>query len=348
MLKRIKRRIKHYAFRLGLRHRFFASIFYSLFSSKFSREHHAVIHGQSVYKSNKEIVTNSSTILRRNIHRIEKGLIMKPRRDVFALDYIQETVQAYCNVANRSQESDITNELYWAHDVLEEYFEVCANHPVIDGCKSMFTSSKSLQVQHQPDRASKFRPYYRALPDTPPVTYEKLHLLAQQRRSVRWFQQKPVPRGLVEKAISIAGLSPSACNRQPFEFRFFDDPELVSKVAKLPSGTVGFSDNFPVIGVVLGNLGHYYDEKDRHVIYIDGGMAAMSLILALETLGLSSCCINWPDIEEYEIQAVETLGLQPHERPVMFIAIGYPNPEGLIPYSEKKSVSQICKWNLIG
>ena len=74
----------------------------------------------------------------------------------------------------------------------------------------------------------------------------------------------------------------------------------------------------------------------------------MSLVLALETLGLSSCCINWPDIEEYETEAQKTLGLLPHEWPVMFLAIGYPHPDGLIPYSDKKSVSQLCKWNQIG
>ena len=348
MLRRINRRLKRHAFNLGMRFRFLASIFYSFFSTRFSREHQAVIHGQALFKSSKEIVTNSSPVLRRNIHRIEKGLIMKPRRDIFALDYIQETVETYAQLSEKAKQSDVVHELYWAHDVLQSYFEACAKHPLIDHCRAIFNKSMSLPDHHHPDRADKFRPYYRKQPNKPPVTFDALHLLAQQRRSVRWFQRKTVPRDLVEKAVTIAGLSPSACNRQPFEFRFYDEPDLLRQVASLPSGTVGFSDNFPLVGVVLGNLGHYYDEKDRHVIYIDGAMAAMSLILALETLGLSSCCINWPDIEEYETKAQETLGLQLHERPVMFLAIGYANPEGLVPYSEKKSVVQLCKWNQIG
>jgi nitroreductase len=348
MVKRILRRIINTAFITGMRHPQFASLYYTFFSSKFSREHHAVLHGQSVFKSHKEIVADSSTVLRRNIHRIEKGLIMKPRRNVFALDYIEETVETYAMASKNAQRSNATSELNWAHDVLEAYFDACAQHPVLDRCRMIFNNAQACPRLEKPDRASKFKPYTRRHSDTPPVAFNNLHLLAKQRRSVRWFEPKPVPRELVEKAVSIASLSPSACNRQPFEFRFFDEPDLLSKVANLPSGTVGFADDFPLIGVVLGNLGHYYDEKDRHVIYIDGGMAAMSLVLALETLGLSSCCINWPDIEEYEIKAQQTLGLHPCERPVMFLAIGYPDPDGLIPYSEKKTVSQLCKWNQIG
>jgi nitroreductase len=141
-------------------------------------------------------------------------------------------------------------------------------------------------------------------------------------------------------------MSPSACNRQPFEFRVFDDPELVEKVAKLPAGTKGFAHNFPVIIVLVGELRNYYGERDRHLIYIDASLAAMSFVYAAETLGLSTCCINWPDIEEYEQEADEVLGLEPDQRPVMFIAVGYPDSDGMVAYSQKKPNRQICRFNV--
>ncbi len=90
-------------------------------------------------------------------------------------------------------------------------------------------------------------PYKRNTDEPSPVNYEDLLKLAYRRRSVRWYLQKPVPRELIDRALAVATLSPSACNRQPFEFHIFDDPDVVKKVASIPMGTKGFSHNFPVI-----------------------------------------------------------------------------------------------------
>lgn len=180
----------------------------------------------------------------------------------------------------------------------------------------------------------------------PAFDYEDLLELATRRRSVRWFRDEPVPREAIRKAVDVASLSPSACNRQPFEFRVFDDPELVERVGALPAGTKGFAHNFPAIIVLVGELRNYYGERDRHLIYIDASLAAMSFVFAAETLGLSTCCINWPDIEEYEQEADNVLGLEPDQRPVMFIAVGYPDPDGMVAYSQKKPNRQICRFNV--
>ena len=43
------------------------------------------------------------------------------------------------------------------------------------------------------------------------------------RRSIRQFQQKPVPRELLEKMVNSARLAPSAANHQPLEFVVVDE-----------------------------------------------------------------------------------------------------------------------------
>ena len=93
------------------------------------------------------------------------------------------------------------------------------------------------------------------------------------------------------------------------------------------------------------NQDAYFDERDRHVIYIDASLANMSLILALETLGLSSCCVNWPDIEHLEKRMDKVLSLEKHQRPIMCLAIGYPDPDGEVAYSEKRDIELIRKYN---
>jgi len=283
-------------------------------------------------------------LLRRNTHRLEKGLIMRPRRDVFALDYIGETVHAYRAALEASQRGESTlspEQLQWAHDVLQEYFAVTARHPKIDPLREIFEALPSPpKVASDP-----LVPYKRDLSCPPPVGYEQLAALAIRRRSVRWFLPKPVPRELIDKAMLVAAQSPSACNRQPFVFRIFDDPELVHQVASIPYGVIGYEHQIPVIVVVVGQLRNFFDPRDRHLIYIDGALAAMSFVLALETLGLSSCCINWPDLPDRERKMAELLRLEPDERPVMLIALGWPDPEGMVPRSVKKPLHLLRQYN---
>jgi nitroreductase len=71
----------------------------------------------------------------------------------------------------------------------------------------------------------------------------------------------------------------------------------------------------------------------------------MSFMLALETVGLSSCAINWPDVAAHDERIAQLLGLEPDERVVMLIGFGRADPEGRIPYSAKKPLSTLRHWN---
>ena len=108
-------------------------------------------------------------------------------------------------------------------------------------------------------------------------------------------------------------------------------------------GTAGFSENIPAIIAIVGDLSAYPEERDRHVIYIDGSLAAMQLMLALETLELSTCPINWPDIRNREKRIREIIKLKDYERIIMLMAVGYADPTGGIPYSQKKENNLILK-----
>lgn len=316
-----------------------SSLYYTFTSPAFRKEHHGVIYGKLKYAENLKLAQDSNYLLRRNIHRLEKGLIMQPRRDIFASEYIVETVESYKNALLARQNCSPTDELQWAHDVLQQYFKVVPCEPTIDQAREKFFRLEPL-CSNNP-----LVPYKRDLSNLSSVSYDQFLALCYRRRSVRWYLQKPVLRDLLDQAIAAANLSPSACNRQPFEFRIFDEPELVQKVSSVPMGTKGFHHNFPAIVVVVGKLRAYFSERDRHVIYIDGALASMSFMYALETLGLSSCPINWPDMEPQENQMAALLNLEPDERVIMLISVGYPDPDGMVPYSQKKPLHQIRRYN---
>lgn len=326
------------------RSRFLAGLWF-LFKGSFGHEQRATIAGR--YQHLSELVDGSLNgavyTLRRNTHRLEKGLIMRPRRPTFALNYIGETVQCFVAVKNNTAIASRNNKLVeWATDVLTQYFDVVEDDQVIGSAREKFDSHRS-PVNGDSGKI----PYVRDLSQSLEISIEQLKDLAIRRRSCRWFQQKPVPRELIDKAVEVGCYAPSACNRQPFEFLFFDDPELVGQVAALPGGTAGFYQNFPCILAIVGDFSAFPYDRDRHVPYIDASLAAMGLQFALEVQGISSCCINWPDIPEKEEAVAKLLNLKIHQRVIMMMAIGYPDPTGKVPFSQKKSLDEIRQFNEI-
>ena len=81
--------------------RILTHFFYFLSFIAFNREQTAVLRGRRDYYRNKGSERLTHVELRRNIHRLEKGLTMRPRRDVFARDYITETIEFYETAADQ-------------------------------------------------------------------------------------------------------------------------------------------------------------------------------------------------------------------------------------------------------
>ena len=321
---------------------FLSSLYYLLFSSKFKREQHAVLKGKLKHIKGLRKDKNNIYTLIRNVHRIEKGLIMKERRLVFGLDFISETVDAF--LAIWSSDKIINNvQFQWFYDILNEYFEVTGDNELINKERIRFIEFTN-EYNRDTDGIKK-TPYRRVQNNEFKISYDQFYDLTLYRRSVRWFLKKKVSHEIVDKAILAARQSPSACNRQPFKFKIFDDPELLKKIANLPMGVKGYVDGIPMMVVVIGSLDAYFDERDRHIIYIDGALASMTFMYALETLGLSSCAINWPDIESLESKMEIALNLEKHERVIMCIAIGYPDLEAKVAYSEKRNLNDLRQYN---
>lgn len=322
---------------------FLSSFYYFFISGKFRREHHSVLAGraQQVRELKKEKAHFYTLV--RNTHRIEKGLLMRPRRDVFALDFIEETVSNFLVLCNAPQFSS-EPQMQWSYEVLIEYFEVTSNHPVIEEQRKRFLRDTNMFLGNTSGPESLI-PYERNEKNKPNISFEDFLALTRYRRSVRWFLDKPVPHDLIDKALMAARQSPSACNRQPFEYRIIDEPELLTKVTNLPMGIRGYQHNIPMMIVVVGNLDAYFNERDRHVVYIDASLANMAFMFALETLGLSSCPVNWPDIESLEKKMEKVLNLKKFQRPIMCMAVGFPDPKGKVAYSEKRSIEKLRNYN---
>ncbi len=215
-----------------------AHLYYALIKPAMVREERAVLAGKLRYHASSRRIGANRYHLRRQVHRVEKGLMMQPRRDVFAVHFIGETFSTYADYVKAfgHPECQDVEEWHWAHDILSEYFKVTASHPVIDPLRHAFAA-----LDKPPGEPGRNMPYERDL-GTPPVDIESFAKLAKQRRSVRFFVDRPVPREMIDRALLSAFESPSACNRQPFQFRIVDCEGKIIRPFKFVVD--GNADNF--------------------------------------------------------------------------------------------------------
>jgi hypothetical protein len=119
--------------------RLLATLYSLMAFGTFNRKQYDVLTGRREYYRNLIRSRCHFGGLRRNIHRLEKGLCMRPRRDIFGQDYIGETVDFYAlalaGIRNDPESFDAT-EIQWAHDVLRTYFTQCGSAALVDHARA--------------------------------------------------------------------------------------------------------------------------------------------------------------------------------------------------------------------
>lgn len=314
--------------------------YYRIVDRSFDTEMRSVSAGLAAYGARERNRRNRHHLVR-NVHMLEKGLTMRPRRDTFATDHIGRTVELW----DRLHDSPAlgAEERSWVRDVLVEYVAATATSADPAVCRARERLRGNGLLEAPAGGAPGGHGPHVPTPSADLVAIEDLLALARNRRSVRWFTDRPVPREVVDAAVSVGLQSPTACNRQPYRFLVVDAADI-ARIGSIPMGTRGCADQIPGLIVVIGDWSAYFDERDRHLPYIDGSLAAMGLILGFEAQGIATCCINWPDIPARDRAMRAALDLPAHERVLMLLAYGHADPTGTAPFSGKRSLEDVRRY----
>lgn len=164
----------------------------------------------------------------------------------------------------------------------------------------------------------------------------------RKRKMVRSFEDRPIPRELVDLLLANAQKAPSAGFSQPFQFLVFEGKEEVARfwgVAN-PKRDGGWPDlfNAPLMIVccsvkdlaldryALPDKG-WTDRSESHwpVPYwdIDTAMAAMSILLTAVDRGLGALFFGIFHMKEFKA----VFGIPERVTPIGAIAIGYAKPK---------------------
>jgi nitroreductase len=179
-----------------------------------------------------------------------------------------------------------------------------------------------------------------------------------RRRSVRSYEEKAVPREILEAIIEAGNQAPSAMNSQPWRFVVVEDSGLKKKLlgAAMPHArkileSVKESDperysqimkrydelpdpiyySAPVVLFVIGS-GRYADHSCP--------LACENVMLAAYSLGVGSCWVGFGSMVTDDPEVIGALELREGEKIYGPIVLGYPK---VFPDPPKKKAA-VVKW----
>ena len=161
------------------------------------------------------------------------------------------------------------------------------------------------------------------------------------RFSLREFKPEIVSADVIRRAIELTMKTPSVCNRQAWHIYHTSKPEVRDAILALQSGNRGFGDRVPNVFIVTGDLKAFMQGEEHYQHWIDGGMLAMSLVYALHSLGVASCCLNWSQTPVRDKKLRQVVSIRPNHSVIMMIAAGWPASDNTVCVSPRRPVAEI-------
>ncbi len=180
------------------------------------------------------------------------------------------------------------------------------------------------------------------------------YALMRKRRSVRAFDERPVPRALIEWAIRTAGTAPSGAHRQPWRFVAVDNPEIKRQIraAAEAEEQAGDEEHVPAEWLeaapwlVICFAERYHVDaggarsKNDHV-QESCGIACGLFVAALHNMGLATHAHRPSPMRFLN----DILKRPEHEAPLLLFPVGYPAADAAVPDAERKPLDDIVQWN---
>lgn len=270
-------------------------------------------------------------------HQIEKGLSLKKPRVGFGIKRVEELIISLTEYLNKYG-LDKTSTV--CLNCLNEYKDFQLNNSFSN--PKIFAEIDNLILKYTPlplkEGGTKLVTKEEILNSSAKVNFEDF---SKSRHSIRNFAEGEVDVKLIKKAVKNAQKTPSVCNRQSWKVHLYQEKDDIANVLKYQNGNRGFNEEINKLLLVTADLSSFFSAGERNQAYTDAGMFSMSLVYALHSLGLGTCCLNCSiNLKTDEILRKEAK-INPSEAIVMMIAVGN-LPEDLnVAFSSRKDVENM-------
>ncbi len=158
--------------------------------------------------------------------------------------------------------------------------------------------------------------------------------IIKKRRSIRVYQDKSIPKDILEKIIDAGRFAPTARNVQPWEFIVITAPETLKKIGEMADNGRFVAQAKACIAVFCADTKYYLE---------DGCAATQNILLAAAALGIGSCWVAG-DKKPYCSQMNSLLNVPPTFKLVSLIALGYPKSKDNFRVVEKRNLQLVIHW----
>jgi len=190
----------------------------------------------------------------------------------------------------------------------------------------------------------------------------------QQRRTIRDFSDRPVPRKIIEQCIRSAGTAPNGANLQPWHFVAISNPDVKREIrvaaeieekefytkrapkewlaALAPLGTDSskpFLQTAPWLIAIFVQPYRILADGTRGKTYYaieSVGIATGLLVTAVHSCGLASLT-HTPSPMGF---LNRILGRPQHEKPFLLLVVGHPTNSAMVPNISRKSLEDISSF----
>ncbi|HTY81512.1 MAG TPA: nitroreductase family protein [Dehalococcoidales bacterium] len=163
---------------------------------------------------------------------------------------------------------------------------------------------------------------------------DSLMEVIKKRRSVRAYQDKPLPKKIIKDILEAARYAPTARNAQELEYRVVTNKTMMDKMsAAIGEGAnaVGYRPGGAVITTKFSAFHHaplviiIIAPKDNNWATADAAIAIDHVMLYATSIGLGSCFIGMARLMAHDKALMDELHIFEDRAIVGTVVCGYPN-----------------------
>lgn len=176
---------------------------------------------------------------------------------------------------------------------------------------------------------------------------DNLMEIIRQRRSVRSYEARPLPKEVIHDILEAARYAPSARNAQPLEYKVITDKTMIGRLSDGISEAMK-KDGYSLKAPPNVRLNYFYNAplliiitapRDNTFAVSDGAIAADNIMLYATSIGLGTCFIGMARLIMRSPELMKELNITEDKNIVAAVVCGYPDG-----WPEEKEKFQVTEF----
>lgn len=288
----------------------------------------------ATFGTDSDILKMKYTLLREN-HVIEKGMSMPNPRKGFGKQKVENLIVRLEKYFKLYGETD-KYFLVYPLSTIKKYIDFTKENSYIKSIESAF-ENLLLKVGIKNEELT-VNAGVSVMAKSEISEFDSFEKMLRNRHSIRHFEDKLPSKETLNKALEMAQLTPSACNRQAWHTHIFFN-EKCHELLKMQGGCGGFEDDIHCAIVVTADMKGFLSYEPFQQ-YVDGGLYAMNLINSLHSQGLGTIPLSCGFYHSKLKKIQETLEIPENETMILIIGTGVLPENFKIAASKRKDITE--------